>query len=252
MSDADAPPTAPALAGLSAADAAWFDALAVEKRAAADAAVDPVWAAQQAAEAEGLAALAAALRDPSARSVPALRRGRGGEAAPTPHGDMPGRCRDVADAVARAPVLLAAEASLDRLSLARAANALTLAVETAEDAGAATAAEKMIAHQLAAAHKLAMELCAAASRAVSRHTAAPHLHPAALADAARSGSAAARLMLATQGAALALDRLRHGARQQIVVQHVAVAPGAQALVSWSTEPRGATEGEPGRRGRGAR
>jgi hypothetical protein len=106
----------------------------------------------------------------------------------------------------------------------------------------------MIAHQLAAAHKLAMELCAAASRAVSRHTAAPHLHPAALADAARTGGAAARLMVACQGAALALDRLRHGARQQIVVQHVAVADGGQAVVAGSVAPRGATRKE----GEGAR
>jgi hypothetical protein len=155
---------------------------------------------------------------------------------------MPGRCRDVAEAVAQAPALLAAEASLDRLGLARMADALALAVETAEDARAATAAEKMIAHQLAAAHKLAMELCAAASRAVSRHTAAPHLHPAALADAARTGGAAARLMVACQGAALALDRLRHGARQQIVVQHVAqhvaVADGGRAVLAGGVAVRG--------------
>jgi hypothetical protein len=246
--DADAPPATPALARLSTADAEWFDALAAEKRAAAASAADPVWAAQQAAEGEGLAALAAALRDPSARGVPALRRGRGGEAAPTPHSDMPGRCRDVADAVAREPALLAAEASLDRLGLARTADALALAVETAEDARAETAAEKMIAHQLAAAHKLAMELIAAASRDARRHTAAPHLNQGALAEAARTGAAAARLMVACQGAALALDRLRHGARQQIVVQHVAVADGGQAVVAGSVAMRGATRKE----GEGAR
>jgi hypothetical protein len=40
----------------------------------------------------------------------------------------------VAEAVAQAPALLAAEASLDRLGLARMADALALAVETAEDA----------------------------------------------------------------------------------------------------------------------
>jgi hypothetical protein len=59
-------------------------------------------------------------------------------------------------------------------------------------------------------------------------------------------------MVAVQGAALALDRLRHGTRQQIVVQHVEVAPGAQAVVAANMEPRGATGSEPGRRGRGPR
>jgi hypothetical protein len=252
--DAGAPPAAVAPAGLSAADAEWFDTLAAEKRAAADAAVDPVWAAQQAAEADGLAALAAWLRDPSARGVPALRRGRGGEAAPTPRGDMDGRRRDVALAVAQTPALLSAEAALDRLSLARSADALTLAVETAEDAGAVTAVEKMIAHQLAAAHKLAMELCAAGSRAVRRHVAAPHLNQGALTEASRSAQAAARLMAACQGAALALDRLRHGARQQIVVQHVAVADGGRAVVAGSVAPPGAArrEGEGARGERGTR
>jgi hypothetical protein len=200
------------------------------------------------AEAAGLEALAATLRDPSARGLPTLRLGRGGETAPAPHSDMPGRVREAALAVAQPPAVLAAEASLDRLSLARTADALALAVETAEDARAATAVEKMIAHQLAAAHKLAMELCASASRAVRRHTAAPHLNQGALAEAARTGAAAARLMVACQGAALALDRLRHGARQQIVVQHVAVANGGQALVAASVAPRGAARKE----GEGAR
>jgi hypothetical protein len=86
---------------------------------------------------------------------------------------MSGRCRDVAAAVASPPSLLQAEATLDRLSLARDADVLTLAVEMAEDA---TAREKAVAHELAAAHRLTMALIAAASRAVERYTAAPHLH----------------------------------------------------------------------------
>jgi hypothetical protein len=240
-------PTAPeAVPELSAGDAEWLEAMAAQKRAfAAEGGGDPLWAAQLQAEAAGMEALATTLRDPAARGVSALHPGRGGETAPRPHGDMSGRCRDVATAVAQSPALLTAEATLDRLSLARDANVLTLAVEAAEDA---TAAEKMLAHQLAAAHKLAMELIATASRDACRHRAAPHLNQGALVEVSRSAQAAARLMVACQGAALALDRLRHGARQQIVVQHVAVADGGQAVVAGSVAPRGATrrEGEDAR------
>ena len=66
--------------------------------------------------------------------------------------------------------MLAADASLARLGLARDGDVLTLAVETAQDAGAETAAQKMLAHQLAAAHPLAMELLAIG---LSRGTEAP-------------------------------------------------------------------------------
>ena len=57
-----------------------------------------------------------------------------------------GNHRDVAEAVAQAPGSLAADASLERLGLAREAGALTLAVEAAEDVRAETALEKMLTH----------------------------------------------------------------------------------------------------------
>jgi hypothetical protein len=50
-------------------------------------------------------------------------------------------------------------------------------------------------------------------------------------EAARMATAAARMMEATARAALVLDRLRHGNRQTVVVQHVAVADGGQAVVA---------------------
>src|SRR6202035_3329573 len=119
---------------------------------------DPVLQAQFEAEAAGLEALAARLRDPSAHGVPALRRGQGAETAPPANPAMLRRYSDVAEAVGANPSMLAADASLARLGLARDANVLTMAVETAQDAGAQTAAQKMLAHQLAAAHPLTMEL----------------------------------------------------------------------------------------------
>ena len=70
------------LAGLNAGDAEWFDQVAAGKRAAAEGYNTPAGAAQLAAEAAGIEALAAALRDPTARGLPTLRQGQGGETAP--------------------------------------------------------------------------------------------------------------------------------------------------------------------------
>jgi hypothetical protein len=123
----------PMPAGLTAADAELFDEHAAFKRGAAEnCSTDPVIHAQFVAEAEGLEALAARLRDPAAHGVPALRQGQGAETAPPPNPAMPRRNSDVAEAVGTNPTMLHADASLARLSLARDANVLTLAVETAQ------------------------------------------------------------------------------------------------------------------------
>ncbi len=220
--------------GLNAGEAEYLEGLAAHKReAAAQASTNPLWAAQQRAEAAGLDALAAALRDPNARGVPALHRGRGGETTPPDDSDMPGRTREVLQAVAASPGMLAADASLARLGLARDAGALALAVETAEDARAETAAEKMLAHQLAAAHALGMELLTVAGNELHQHRKAPHLNTGSLDSANRNAAAAARVMEACSRAALTLDRLRHGGRQVVTVQHVSVADGGQAVVAGS-------------------
>jgi hypothetical protein len=224
-------PTLPSLAGLTTGDAEWFDQVAAGKRAAAAATRDPAQAAQLDAEAAGIEALAAAVRDPAARGLPILHEGQGGETAPPEDCDMPWHVRELAQVVAVEPAMLAADASLDRLKLARNAGVLNLAVEAAENARAQTAVEKMLAHQLAAGHALTMELLAAASNDLHRYQKARDLNLSALADAARSGAVAARLMGACAQGTLALDRLRNGGRQVITVQHVTVADGGQAVVA---------------------
>ena len=132
--------------------------------------------------------------------------------------------------------MLAADGSLARLGLARDANVLTLAVETAQDAGAETAAQKMLAHQLAAAHPLAMELLAIASAEAQKHRLSSHHNPGALAEAARTTTAAARLMDSFARGALILDRLLNGARQTVMVQHLNVSNGGQAVVAGNVAP----------------
>ena len=210
--------TLPILSGLTAADAEWFEQMAAVRREAAGSCGNPVHAAQCAAEAAGLEALAVRLHDPAAHGVPVLLQGQGGEVAPSDHPDMRGQYRQVAEAVAATPGMLAADASLARLGLARDANVLTMAVEAAQDAGAETATQKMLAHQLAAAHPLAMELLASAAAETQKHRLVAHLNTGALAEAARTTVAAARLMDSFARGALALDRLRNGGRQTVMVQ----------------------------------
>ncbi len=231
------------LSGLTAGDAEWFDQVATGKRAAAEGYDAPAGAAQLAAEAAGIEALAAALRDPAACGLHVLRQGQGGETAPPDDPDRPWRQREVAQTVAATPTVLAADASMARLSMARDAGVLTLAVEAAEDAGAATATERMLSHQLAAAHQAAMGLFAAAERELYKHRVASNINPGALAEATRSATAGARVLAAFAQGALALDRLRNGNRQLVTVQHVTVADGGQALIAGSvttTKRQGST------------
>src|SRR3954469_6051065 len=84
------------LIGLTAADAALFQAEADRKRAEADSSPDLVMAARLRAEAHGLDTLAARLLDPGACGVPELRQGQGGEITPLPDERMPLNLRDVA------------------------------------------------------------------------------------------------------------------------------------------------------------
>jgi hypothetical protein len=231
----DAPPRP--ILRLTAADAELFDEHAAFKRGAVENCGDPVLRAQFEAEAEGLEALAARLRDPAAHGIPTLRQGQGAETAPPANPAMLRRYSDVAKAVGASPGMLAADASLARLGLARDGGVLTLAVETAQDAGAETAAQKMLAHQLAAAHPLAMELLAIASAEAHKHRTASHLNNGALAEAARTTTAAARLMDSFARGALILDRLLNGARQTVMVQHVTVGDGGQAVVAGNVAPR---------------
>lgn len=87
--------TVPSISGLTTGDAEIFDQLAAAKRASAIG-FDPVSIAQREAEAAGLEALAATLRDPLARGVPVLRQGNGSETAPPEDRDMPWRKRELA------------------------------------------------------------------------------------------------------------------------------------------------------------
>src|SRR5262245_42610242 len=74
---------------------------------------------------------------------------------------------------------------------------------------------------MAASHKLAMKLVTQIN---------DQMAPA---DAGRLTNAAARIMLAFQSGVLTLHKIRTGGKQVVVVQHVDVSSGGQAVVAGS-------------------
>jgi hypothetical protein len=134
-------------------------------------------------------------------------------------------------AIRRSPKV-AALADHERLDLANEARADELAIDMEESVTAQTSIEKAMVHQLAAAHALALRLVGRANleiegmgrfdRQGQRET---------MVEVARLSNAAARLMQTYQQGALALTKIRGGGAQTIVVQHVQVNDGGQAVIA---------------------
>lgn len=232
---------------LTAADAESLRAEADALRAAATDpnGADPLWRTVTLARAVALEEVASKVM----ASGPPFERGAGGEVRLRENGDDPWLKREVARATRTTPDLLDAEATQERLGLAREAGALTLALDAAEGMGAASPAERMLAHQMAVAHAMAMRLAAKADAFAARRfltyqhravdaAAEAKREQVASVEAARMATASARLMEATARAALALDRLRNGNRQTVVVQYVTVGDGGQAVVAGTVPPGG--------------
>lgn len=169
--------------------------------------------------------------------------GNGGEAVLRVAIDAPWRAQELAQATRESPALLKAKASRERLKLAQGADVLTLAVDAAERSRASTPATQMLAHQLAASHRLSMELVAKSQGFLDRKFLSHLIDPADAAreqvasiEACRLATASARLMEASARAAMTLDRLQNGSRQTIVIQQkVEVQPGGQAMVNGAAQ-----------------
>jgi hypothetical protein len=84
----------------------------------------------------------------------------------------------------------------------------------------------MLLHQMAAAHRAAMKQMARVND--------DRLPPV---EAARLMNTAARLMQVYQSACLTLQRIKTGGKQTVVVQHVQVADGGQAVIAASVGAR---------------
>ena len=160
--------------------------------------------------------------------------GTGRELVPVDeHGYTPPELRDTVDD----PDRITAVASRDRLELAHEAGALDLALDMADTIEARNSLEKMLAHQLAAAHNSAMKLTAQLNRSVEWMQAyadvrnAAEARQAANLEACRLAGAITRLMAVSQQGALTLKRMRSGGQQVVTVQYVTVAEGGQAIVA---------------------
>jgi hypothetical protein len=99
------------------------------------------------------------------------------------------------------------------------------ALDTAHTVRAANAIEKMLAHQLTAAHFQSLRFLELSAK--------EGLEPA---DAVRYASAAVRMMEAYQSGCLALQKLKTKGQQRVVVQHVDVRDGGRAVVAGTISP----------------
>ncbi len=151
--------------------------------------------------ADGLEEDAKALLKPDTE----IEIGSGGEIIPPPPVDASGL-----EVVLRKPDLLNLGASTQRTDLIEKAGVLDLAIETSHESNAKGPIQKMITHQLASAHKRALELMAEASSIKD-----PDL-------SSKKDRAAARMMEAFSRGALTLQRLQTGASQVVTVQHLQV------------------------------
>jgi hypothetical protein len=161
--------------------------------------------------------------------------GVGGELVPCDNSD--GRAVTLRNTVAD-PDYVATDASRDRLDLLHETGALELALDAADTVQAQNSLERMLAHQQATLHRSSLKMAAQLDRLLNVMTnlSPSHREMAALnVEACRLANAIGRLSTSYQSGMLALERVRSGGRQHVVVQHihqhVHVQEGGQAMVA---------------------
>jgi hypothetical protein len=117
------------------------------------------------------------------------------------------------------PTMVAADASEHRSRLAARADVLEMAVDAAVTCGAQNSIEKMLAHQLALAHRISMHLGALA------------LEQKNVESACKLQRASASAMRSYQQGTESLNRFRRGGRQIVTVQRVNINEGGKAVIA---------------------
>ena len=128
-----------------------------------------------------------------------------------------------------APNKVSVNASIDRVEMLKDVNLLDMGLSTAHDMKASNSVQQMLAHQLASAHKYAME---------NFKNSELHKDPSVK---VKFGNLAVRLMEAYSRGALTLQRLQIGNAQTVTVQHVNVE--GQAVITGSLHMGGQSNGK---------
>jgi hypothetical protein len=152
-------------------------------------------------------------------------RGMGGEFSPPFSYGVVGQSLAVKD-----PTHVNLNASIERVRLADDCGVFDMGLDTAETIGAKDATEQMLAYQMAAAHRMAMKMMEKSLE--QRDTI----------EMSRLANTAARLMDVYQKAMLTLNKVRSGGKQVVVVQHVQVKDGGQAVINGAVHTGDSAEG----------
>lgn len=135
-------------------------------------------------------------------------------------------------------------AAKERRQLADEARAEDLALDMEGSVEASDSTERALAHQMAAAHGLALRLIGRANLYVESFGNKDWDRQRQMAiEMCRMSNAAARLMTTYQEAMLVLARVRTAGKQLHVVQHVQVADGGQAVIAGQVGDRGRDSSE---------
>ena len=155
--------------------------------------------------------------------------GAAGEMVPT--GERAKDRPDLIDTVRSKPDRVTARASLARLELLAQTGALDLAVDSVDTIKARNSLERMLAHQIAAAHGLAMKFAAKSEQMLGFVTSCDTTarQQVSSIEASRLANSAARMMESFNQGLLTLDRLRNG-RQQLVRRWAWQRPGRSKLL----------------------
>ena len=127
-------------------------------------------------------------------------------------------------------------ASRARLGLLVDTDTVDLGIDAAATIDARNSLEKMLAHQMAAAHRMSMKFLRRAEQELRRQN-----YPDGVLEANRCTNAAARMMRTYQEGLLTFGRMRTGGRQVVTVQHVQVSEGGQAVVAGTVSSSGGTQ-----------
>jgi len=149
------------------------------------------------------------------------------------------------------PDFVTLDASYQRLGLAERAGVLELALDASDSINAKNSLEKMLVHQMAALHQFIMKLTARMENLA--HLPSEWNLQQRNIESCRAANTVARLTTSYQQGMLALQRVRSGGKQQVVVrhtvQHVHVNEGGQAVVTGKIGKGGG--GSSAKRGRGS-